>query len=113
MCSKGLFDESQDFNAKKLATTKRILKEEDLRPSKVVEYLDKYVIGQAEAKKTIATSFRNRWRRKGLPEKLKKEIIPKNLLMDGPTGSGKTELARRLADMTDAPFLRVELTSYS
>jgi ATP-dependent HslUV protease ATP-binding subunit HslU len=72
LCSQGLFDESADISAKKLATTKKLLKEEDLRPSKVVEYLDKYVIGQSEAKKTIATSFRNRWRRKALPEKLKK-----------------------------------------
>lgn len=69
--------------------------------------MDKFVIGQSEAKKAVAISFRNRWRRKNLPEELRNEITPKNLLIQGPTGSGKSEIARRLAKLTDAPFLRV------
>lgn len=79
----------------------------DLTPHKLVEYLDRFVIGQGEAKKAIACAFRNRWRRKDLPEHIKTEITPKNLLLKGPTGSGKTEIARRLARLTNAPFLRV------
>lgn len=63
---------------------------EDLTPKKVVEYLDRFVIGQNEAKKAVAISFRNRWRRKNLPDELKNEISPKNLLIEGPTGSGKS-----------------------
>ena len=93
-----------DFNA---------VDESFLTPKRVVEYLDKYVIGQTEAKKAIAISFRNRWRRKNLPEELRNEITPKNLLIQGPTGSGKSEIARRLAKLTDAPFLRVEATKYT
>lgn len=65
------------------------------------------MIGQGEAKKAVAISFRNRWRRKNLPLDLRSEITPKNLLIQGPTGSGKSEIARRLAKLTDAPFLRV------
>lgn len=84
-----------------------------MTPAKVVEYLNKFVIGQEEAKRAIAISFRNRWRRKGLPDKIKKEVTPKNILMQGPTGCGKTELARRLANLTDAPFIRVEATKYT
>ena len=75
--------------------------------------MDKFVIGQSEAKKAVAISFRNRWRRKNLPEDLRNEITPKNLLIQGPTGSGKSEIARRLAKLTDAPFLRVEATKYT
>lgn len=68
-----------------------------LTPKKVVEYLDRFIIGQQEAKKAVAISLRNRWRRKQLTADFKKEIYPKNILMVGPTGSGKTEIARRLA----------------
>jgi ATP-dependent protease Clp ATPase subunit len=84
-----------------------------LTPEKLVEYLDRFVIGQSEAKKAIACAFRNRWRRKDLPEHIRAEIIPKNLLLKGPTGSGKTEIARRLAKLTNSPFLRVEATKYT
>lgn len=71
------------------------------------------MIGQSEAKRAIACAFRNRWRRRDLPNEIRNEITPKNLLIKGPTGSGKTELARRLAKLTDSPFLRVEATKYT
>lgn len=79
----------------------------------MVEYLDKYVIGQGDAKKAIACAFRNRWRRKDLTGEIRTEITPKNMLLKGPTGSGKTQLARRLARLTDSPFIRVEATKYT
>lgn len=81
--------------------------ESELTPEKLVEYLDQFVIGQSDAKRAVACAFRNRWRRKDLPENIKAEIIPKNLLIKGPTGSGKTEIARRLARLTESPFIRV------
>lgn len=84
-----------------------------LTPKKIVSHLDRFVIGQTAAKKAIAVSFRNRWRRKNLAEHLRCEITPKNLLIQGPTGCGKTEIARRLAKLVDAPFLRVEATKYT
>lgn len=87
--------------------------ETDLTPEKLVEYLDRFVIGQNDAKRAIACAFRNRWRRKELPDTIRHEITPKNLLLKGPTGSGKTEIARRLAKLTNSPFLRVEATKYT
>jgi len=110
-----MIDDIQELpsDQKKLLFPKPSAKEDQMTPQKVVEYLDRFVIGQADAKRAIAVSFRNRWRRKGLPDNVKKEITPKNILMQGPTGCGKTELARRLANLTDAPFLRVEATKYT
>jgi ATP-dependent HslUV protease ATP-binding subunit HslU len=76
--------------------------------------LNKYVIGQEKAKRSIAIAYRNRWRRKNLIDKeLQKEVSPKNILMIGSTGSGKTELARRLARIADCPFIKVEATQYT
>ena len=86
---------------------------EELTPKRVVEELNKYVIGQEEAKKAVAIALRNRWRRQKLPENLRNEVIPKNILMIGPTGVGKTEIARRLANLIKAPFLKVEATKYT
>ncbi len=86
---------------------------EELTPKKVVEELDKYVIGQEEAKKAVAIALRNRWRRQKLPDELKNEVAPKNIMMIGPTGSGKTEIARRLAQLIRAPFIKVEATKYT
>jgi len=82
-------------------------------PKEIVEELDKYIIGQDEAKKAVAIALRNRGRRKLLPEELRDEIAPKNIIMIGPTGVGKTEIARRLASITKAPFLKVEATKYT
>ncbi len=86
---------------------------EDLTPKRIVEELNKYVVGQEEAKKAVAIALRNRWRRQRLPEGLRDEVAPKNILMIGPTGVGKTEIARRLASLIKAPFVKVEATKYT
>ena len=86
---------------------------ETLTPRKIVEYLDQYIIGQKEAKKSVAIALRNRWRSSRLSQEMKKEVSPKNILLIGPTGVGKTEIARRLASLTKAPFCKVEATKYT
>lgn len=87
--------------------------DEYLTPQKIVAELNKYVIGQEEAKKAVAIAIRNRYRRQHLPPELKDEVAPKNILMIGPTGVGKTEIARRLSQLVKAPFLKVEATKYT
>ena len=82
-------------------------------PREIVAELDKYVIGQKRAKKAVAIALRNRWRRQRLPPEMAREILPKNILMIGPTGVGKTEIARRLARLADAPFLKVEASKFT
>ena len=77
----------------------------ELTPKQVVRELDRYIIGQDEAKRAVAVALRNRYRRSRLPEEIREEIVPKNILMVGPTGVGKTEIARRLAKLVDAPFV--------
>lgn len=86
---------------------------EELTPRKIVEELDKYVIGQKSAKRAVAIAIRNRWRRHQLSEELREEILPKNIIMIGPTGVGKTEIARRMASMVKAPFLKIEASKYT
>ncbi|QWK19583.1 MAG: ATP-dependent protease ATPase subunit HslU [Hydrogenobacter thermophilus] len=86
---------------------------EELTPKRVVEELDKYIIGQEQAKKAVAIALRNRWRRQKLPQHIREEVAPKNILMIGPTGVGKTEIARRLAQLIKAPFIKVEATKYT
>ena len=85
----------------------------ELTPRRIVDELDKYVIGQADAKRAVAIAIRNRWRRLQLPEALREEVAPKNILMIGPTVVGKTEIARRLALLVNAPFLKVEATKFT
>ncbi|WP_308418402.1 ATP-dependent protease ATPase subunit HslU [Iodobacter ciconiae] len=84
-----------------------------MTPQEIVHELDKHIVGQAAAKKSVAIALRNRWRRQQVAEPLRSEITPKNILMIGPTGVGKTEIARRLAKLSDAPFIKVEATKFT
>uniref|UniRef100_UPI0025F3E018 ATP-dependent protease ATPase subunit HslU n=1 Tax=Roseinatronobacter sp. TaxID=1945755 RepID=UPI0025F3E018 len=85
----------------------------DLTPREIVSELDRFIIGQKDAKRAVAVALRNRWRRKQLPSDLQEEVYPKNILMIGPTGVGKTEISRRLAKLARAPFLKVEATKFT
>jgi len=84
-----------------------------LTPRQIVEELNRHIVGQEAAKRAVAVAVRNRWRRQQLPEEIRKEVVPKNIMMIGPTGVGKTEIARRLAELTGAPFVKVEATKYT
>ncbi|HHS83483.1 MAG TPA: AAA family ATPase, partial [Gammaproteobacteria bacterium] len=84
-----------------------------MTPREIVQELDKHIIGQKEAKRAVSIALRNRWRRSQVSEELRNEITPKNILMIGPTGVGKTEIARRLAKLSNAPFLKVEATKFT
>lgn len=85
----------------------------DLTPRRIVEYLDEYIVGQQNAKRSVAVALRNRWRSSRLPKEIAREVSPKNILLIGPTGVGKTEIARRIAALTGAPFVKVEATKYT
>ena len=85
----------------------------DMTPRQIVAELDKYIVGQDAAKKAVAIAIRNRWRRQRLPPELRQDVTPKNIIMIGPTGVGKTEIARRLAELVGAPFIKVEATKYT
>src|ERR1700677_2244569 len=84
-----------------------------MTPKEIVHELDRHIIGQNDAKRAVAIALRNRWRRLQLPEELRSEVTPKNILMIGPTGVGKTEIARRLAKLANAPFIKVEATKFT
>src|SRR5574339_1188158 len=85
----------------------------DFSPREIVSELDRFIIGQHDAKRAVAIALRNRWRRLQLDERLREEVLPKNILMIGPTGVGKTEISRRLARLAGAPFLKVEATKFT
>ena len=85
----------------------------DFSPREIVSELDRFIVGQADAKRAVAIALRNRWRRLQLDERLREEVQPKNILMIGPTGVGKTEISRRLAKLAGAPFLKVEATKFT
>ncbi|MBU1162567.1 MAG: ATP-dependent protease ATPase subunit HslU [Proteobacteria bacterium] len=85
----------------------------NLKPSEIVKELDKYIIGQNKAKRSVAIALRNRWRRQHVPEDIREEIMPKNIILIGPTGVGKTEIARRLSILTDSPFVKVEASKFT
>lgn len=87
--------------------------ENNLTPAQIVKELDRHIVGQSEAKRSVAIALRNRWRRMQLPQEMRDEITPKNILMIGPTGVGKTEIARRLAKLSNAPFIKVEATKFT
>ncbi len=87
--------------------------EKDLTPARIVEELDRYVVGQKDAKRAVAVAIRNRWRRMQLGEEMRGEVVPKNILLMGPTGVGKTEIARRIATLFKAPFIKVEATKFT
>ena len=82
-------------------------------PREIVSELDRYIVGQSDAKRAVAIALRNRWRRQQLPEDIRREVSPKNILMIGPTGVGKTEISRRLARLAQAPFVKVEATKFT
>src|SRR3989339_1633584 len=84
-----------------------------LTPRETVAFLDKYIVGQNDAKRAVAIALRNRWRRQLVPEDLREEIAPKNIIMIGPTGVGKTEISRRLAKLAQAPFIKVEASKFT
>src|SRR5438874_11854696 len=86
---------------------------DNLTPRKIVAELDRYIVGQDAAQKAVAVAIRNRWRRQQLAPDLRKDVTPKNIIMIGPTGVGKTEIARRLAQLVGAPFIKVEATKYT
>ncbi|HVI23558.1 MAG TPA: AAA family ATPase, partial [Myxococcales bacterium] len=85
----------------------------DLTPSAIVSELDRYIVGQAAAKRAVAIALRNRWRRFRVSPELRDEVMPKNIILVGPTGVGKTEIARRLARLAQAPFVKVEASKFT
>lgn len=84
-----------------------------MTPREIVQELDKHIVGQSDAKRAVAIALRNRWRRQQVDAELRNEITPKNILMIGPTGVGKTEISRRLAKLANAPFIKVEATKFT
>ncbi|MFT4327608.1 MAG: AAA family ATPase, partial [Wolbachia pipientis] len=111
-CNKknGLY-ENEGIESSSIQSSQALL--DDLPPQKIVKELDRFIIGQNDAKRAVAIALRNRWRRNKVPLPLREEIIPKNILMIGHTGVGKTEIARRLAKLAGAPFIKVEATKFT
>ena len=101
------------FSQKKKIKVKRAPLVSSLSPREIVSELDRYVVGQNKAKKAVAIALRNRWRRQALQSEMRDEVLPKNILMIGPTGVGKTEISRRLSKLAEAPFVKVEATKFT
>src|SRR5262250_1497280 len=95
------------------ASTEEQASGERLTPKEIVRELDRYIVGQRAAKRAVAVALRNRWRRQQVPPELREEIAPKNIILIGPTGVGKTEIARRLARLAQAPFVKVEASKFT
>ena len=102
-----------NLNLVKDNSKKKDSKVSSLSPREIVSELDRYVIGQTNAKKAVAIALRNRWRRQALDAQMREEVLPKNILMIGPTGVGKTEISRRLSKLAQAPFIKVEATRFT
>ena len=94
-------------------TQQTIARLADLTPRQIVGELDRYIVGQSDAKKAVAIALRNRWRRQQTPDDIRDEIAPNNIILIGPTGVGKTEIARRLAKLAGAPFIKVEASKFT
>ena len=100
-------------NLRVVKKNKEVSKVSALSPREIVSELDRYVIGQKDAKKAVAVALRNIWRRQALSDEMRDEVLPKNILMIGPTGVGKTEISRRLSKLAEAPFIKVEATRFT
>ena len=108
----------ENSNVTPLVKKEKHIKEDNsfissLSPREIVSELDRYVVGQNKAKRAVAIALRNRWRRQALKGEMKDEVLPKNILMIGPTGVGKTEISRRLSKLAEAPFIKVEATKFT
>ena len=108
----------ENSNVTPLVKKEKHIKEDNsfissLSPREIVSELDRYVVGQNKAKRAVAIALRNRWRRQALKDEMKDEVLPKNILMIGPTGVGKTEISRRLSKLAEAPFVKVEATRFT
>ena len=108
-----MIQKAPNLKVVKDSDSKKSSKTSALSPREIVSELDRYVIGQTEAKRAVAVALRNRWRRQALTDDMKEEVLPKNILMIGPTGVGKTEISRRLSRLAQAPFIKVEATRFT
>src|SRR5690606_38795127 len=112
-CERSICRRTPDGALPGQGTWRRTMSDTNFSPREIVSELDRHIVGQADAKRAVAVALRNRWRRQQLPPELSGEVSPKNILMIGPTGVGKTEISRRLARLAQAPFVKVEATKFT